>query len=92
MAHKYVVITETEEKLRGLIEQIIRAQGYRVLEITDEATVALPDLTVFDLASIEKSHIQRILAYTRGDKTEAARLLRIGLTTLYRKIAEYQLK
>ncbi|MEG0789400.1 MAG: helix-turn-helix domain-containing protein, partial [Alistipes sp.] len=27
--------------------------------------------------------------YTAGNKTEAARLLKIGLTTLYRKIEEY---
>jgi DNA-binding NtrC family response regulator len=47
--------------------------------------------TVFDLATVEKNHIQRILHYTKGNKTETARLLNIGLTTLYRKIDEYQL-
>jgi two-component system NtrC family response regulator len=45
----------------------------------------------FDLASIEKQHIQKVLHYTKGNKTETARLLNIGLTTLYRKIQEYQL-
>ena len=45
----------------------------------------------FSLAAIEKTHIQRILHYTRGNKTETARLLNIGLTTLYRKIEEYNL-
>ena len=29
--------------------------------------------------------------YTKGNKTEAARLLKIGLTTLYRKIEEYKI-
>ena len=43
----------------------------------------------FDLASVEKSHIAKILKYTGGNKTETARLLKIGLTTLYRKIEEY---
>ncbi|MDD6209507.1 MAG: sigma-54 dependent transcriptional regulator [Bacteroidales bacterium] len=43
----------------------------------------------FELASIEKQHIQKVLQYTKGNKTEAARLMRIGLTTLYRKIEEY---
>ncbi|MUT64230.1 helix-turn-helix domain-containing protein, partial [Vibrio parahaemolyticus] len=28
---------------------------------------------------------------TRGNKTETARLLGIGLTTLYRKMEEYQI-
>jgi len=48
-------------------------------------------LSAFDLASVEKLHIQRVLNYTKGNKTEAARLLNIGLTTLYRKIDEYRL-
>jgi two-component system, NtrC family, response regulator len=49
-------------------------------------------LTTFDLASVEKQHIQKVLHHTKGNKTEAARLLNIGLTTLYRKIQEYQLE
>ncbi|MEI2739363.1 MAG: helix-turn-helix domain-containing protein [Chitinophagaceae bacterium] len=32
-----------------------------------------------------------MLKHTNGNKTEAARLLNIGLTTLYRKIEEYHL-
>ncbi|MBC7744135.1 MAG: sigma-54-dependent Fis family transcriptional regulator [Flavobacterium sp.] len=44
-----------------------------------------------DLATAEKIHIQKVLHYTKGNKTEAARLLNIGLTTLYRKIEEYKL-
>jgi two-component system, NtrC family, response regulator len=48
-------------------------------------------LSAFDLTSMEKLHIQRVLNHTKGNKTEAARLLNIGLTTLYRKIEEYNL-
>ncbi|MDB5851821.1 MAG: sigma-54-dependent Fis family transcriptional regulator [Rhodoferax sp.] len=44
-----------------------------------------------DLQSIEKQHISKVLAHTKGNKTETARLLGIGLTTLYRKIEEYGL-
>jgi len=47
------------------------------------------DPNVFDLAVIEKNHIQKILRHTQGNKTETARLLNIGLTTLYRKIQDY---
>jgi DNA-binding NtrC family response regulator len=48
-------------------------------------------LSAWDLASVEKLHIQRVLNHTKGNKTEAARLLNIGLTTLYRKIEEYHI-
>ena len=41
--------------------------------------------------AIEKQHIAKILSYTGGNKTETARLLGIGVTTLYRKIDEYGL-
>ncbi len=44
------------------------------------------------LATIEKWHIQKMLHYTKGNKTEAARLMDIGIATLYRKIEEYGLK
>ncbi len=46
---------------------------------------------IFDLAGLEKSHIQKVLKHTNGNKTEAAKLLGIGLTTLYRKIEEYRI-
>jgi two-component system NtrC family response regulator len=49
-------------------------------------------LSAFDLASVEKLHIQRVLNHTKGNKTEAAKLLNIGLTTLYRKIEEYKIQ
>ena len=48
-------------------------------------------LNALDLASVEKLHIQRVLNHTKWNKAEAARLLNIGLTTLYRKIEEYKL-
>lgn len=43
----------------------------------------------FELSAMERRHIARVLEYTKGNKTEAARLPKIGLTTLYRKIEEY---
>jgi transcriptional regulator with PAS, ATPase and Fis domain len=48
-------------------------------------------LSAFELSSMEKLHIQRVLNHTHGNKMAAARLLNIGLTTLYRKIEEYKL-
>ncbi len=48
-------------------------------------------ISAFDLSGIEKLHIQKVLNYTSGNKTEAARLLNIALTTLYRKLEEYKI-
>lgn len=45
----------------------------------------------FDMASVERNHIIKVLQHTNGNKTEASRLLKIGLTTLYRKIEEYKI-
>ena len=47
--------------------------------------------SVFDLESVEKQHIQRVLNHTRGNRAETARLLNIGIATLYRKLKEYGL-
>ena len=44
---------------------------------------------VLDLKSVERNHIIKVLHHTHGNKTETARLLKIGLTTLYRKLEEY---
>jgi two-component system, NtrC family, response regulator len=49
-------------------------------------------LSAFDLSSVEKLHIQRVLNHTHGNRTEAARLLNIGIATLYRKLKEYGLE
>ncbi|WP_046246072.1 sigma-54-dependent transcriptional regulator [Hymenobacter terrenus] len=43
------------------------------------------------LRNVEKQHVQRILLEAGGNKTEAARVLGIAHTTLYRKIQEYGL-
>jgi DNA-binding NtrC family response regulator len=82
-------------ELKNIIERSV------ILNDTQELTIdSLPQellrspqtetvLSAFDLSSVERLHIQKVLHYTNGNKTEAARLLNIGLTTLYRKIEEY---
>lgn len=59
------------------------------VEIRINETSPQSGMSAFDLSSVEKLHIQRVLNHTKGNKTEAAKLLNIGLTTLYRKIEEY---
>ena len=49
-------------------------------------------LSAFDLATVEKQHIQKVLSYTKSNKAETAKLLDIGLSTLYRKIEEYKIR
>ncbi|MEQ9261832.1 MAG: sigma-54 dependent transcriptional regulator [Owenweeksia sp.] len=83
-------------ELRNIIE--------RTLIVSDDKTLTKADLPFNSaggtgglnassmlLADIEKYHINRVLQHTQGNKTEAAKLLGIGLTTLYRKIEEYDL-
>ncbi len=49
-------------------------------------------LSAFDLSSVERLHIQKVMNYTNGNKSEAARLLNIAITTLYRKLEEYKIQ
>lgn len=46
----------------------------------------------FTLEDIERKHILKVMEYTKGNKTEAARLLGIGIATLYRKLENYCIK
>ncbi|MCC6838783.1 MAG: sigma-54-dependent Fis family transcriptional regulator [Flavobacteriales bacterium] len=43
----------------------------------------------YDLEQVEREHIRRVLAHTAGNKTLAATLLGIGLTTLYAKLKKW---
>lgn len=50
-----------------------------------------PGGAIYDLEQIEREHIRRVLAHTGGNKTLAAELLGIGLTTLYAKVKRWDL-
>src|SRR5581483_1151980 len=51
---------------------------------------ALPLDETLTLQELERRAIFRALKETRGDRLEAARLLNIGKTTLYRRLKQYQ--
>ena len=53
---------------------------------------AIEDLPAVSLSDVERIHIDRVMTMTGGNKSRAAELLGIGLTTLYRKLDEYGLK
>lgn len=48
-------------------------------------------LSPYSMASAEKIQIRKVLSHTCGNKTETAKLLNIALTTLYRKLEEYNI-
>ena len=60
-------------------------------EIQHQQNNNTKSMSAFSMQSIEKLHIQKVLNYTKGNKAETARLLEIGVATLYRKIDEYKL-
>ncbi len=79
-----------------LMENNLLRIDYLPLEIQQLAIAFAPadtekQLSGFSLAAAEKLHIQKIMNYTQGNKTEAARLLNIAITTLYRKLEEYKI-
>jgi len=79
-----------------LMENNLLRIDYLPLEIQQLAIAFTPvdaekQLSAFSLAAAEKLHIQKIMNYTQGNKTEAARLLNIAITTLYRKLEEYKI-
>jgi two-component system, NtrC family, response regulator len=85
-------------ELKNVIERsVIMADGDELTaallppDMQIESHSAQPDgtLSAFGLASAEKLHIQKVLNHTNGNKTRAAELLGIALTTLYRKLSEY---
>ena len=85
-------------ELRNVVERsLIISDGDTLTADTLPLTIQNPQNNTdssysgFDLDGVEKMHIQKVLKYTNGNKTETSRLLGIGLTTLYRKIEEYGL-
>lgn len=81
-------------ELKNVIERLVILNDENSIGIThlpNEFFIDTPDANSLDLQTMEKQHVQKVLAHTKGNKTEAARLLNIGLTTLYRKIEEYKI-
>ncbi len=85
-------------ELKNTIERcVILAEGEHLTEtllpyeIQHQASPGNGSISAFSMAGCEKLHIQKVLNYTKGNKAEAARLLEIGIATLYRKMEEYKL-
>lgn len=81
-------------ELKNVIERVVILAEKGVIGadlLPVEFRTAHIQSNALDLESIEQQHIYKVLNYTHGNKTEAARLLNIGLTTLYRKLDQYKL-
>ena len=85
-------------ELRNVVERsLIMAEGNALTVgcLSPEFHAASCDGSVPDsmaLDALERHHILRVLEYTKANKAEAARLLGIGIATLYRKLESYGMK
>jgi two-component system NtrC family response regulator len=76
-----VILCETEELTSDLLPSEMSMTTVADSSLNGSCT----------LASFEKEYILKILAQVGGNKSKAAEMLGIGLTTLYRKLEEYQI-
>lgn len=81
-------------ELRNCMERSVILSSDNCIRVTDlpiemQITSSVDTSHEMELTTVEKKHIMKVLSYTGGNKTEAARLMKIGLTTLYRKLEEY---
>jgi DNA-binding NtrC family response regulator len=80
-------------ELRNIIERVvILSDGITLTETSlpkDILHKAIFHSSSFNLEEVEKNHILSVLEQTNGNKTKAAEILGIGLTTLYRKLQSY---
>ncbi|MDN5395236.1 MAG: sigma-54 dependent transcriptional regulator [Chryseobacterium sp.] len=82
-------------ELRNAVERSLILMEDNILDagsLPHYSDKAVPESDSLSIRSLEKIHIQKVLQYTKGNKAEAARLLEIGIATLYRKLEEYGLR
>jgi len=89
--------------MKNLIERMVIFSSSEVLTLQDvpqEMKGEFPaperkesrELPYLDLTMLEREAITKALKETNGNKTQAAKVLGIGLRTLHRKLIEYELK
>lgn len=81
-------------ELKNIIERsVILTDGNELVTNTLPADLinspAGEALSSYNLCTMEKLHIQKVLQQTKGNKSKTAELLGVALTTLYRKLEEY---
>ncbi len=85
-------------ELRNIIERVILLNEDESLssyvlpkELRTNQDLQQQSIMALSIEEVEKQHIKNILELTKGNKTKAADLLGIGVTTLYRKLQLYKL-
>jgi DNA-binding NtrC family response regulator len=85
-------------ELKNIIERAVILSDGEILtpsllpfDIQIENNLPGDTMSAFSMVSMEKLQILKVLNYTKGNKAETARLLEIGVTTLYRKLEEYNI-
>lgn len=90
-------------ELEHVIERAVLLGNQPVIGLEDLPAFGTPDkgpstpLTAavargYTLRELEREYIQRVLEDANGNKTEAAKILGVDRTTLYRKLEEYKIK
>ena len=90
-------------ELKNTVERLVVYATSGVIDVDDlpadlrvhapaggDATRSSIPYTGLTLAEIEEAAIRNTLEHTRGNRTQAARILRISLRTLQRKLKEYR--
>ncbi len=88
-------------ELRNVVELMVLEAEKPILEMSDLpdpvrgsteiVPVGMPGLAGLSMADVEKLHILNTLKLTGGNREKAAKMLRIGARTLYRKLKEYDI-
>jgi DNA-binding NtrC family response regulator len=88
-------------ELKHCIESIMVTTNRKIIEVNDlpahiiQAAHQEPEIRLkagVPMTEIEKEAIRQTLIYTGGNKTKAAKVLNIGLRTLYQKLKDYDLR
>lgn len=75
-----------------LVNGDVLTQDVLPYEMQHQVVKTNKSVSAFSMQSVEKLHIQKVFNYTKGNKAETARLLEIGIATLYRKLDEYNIQ
>jgi two-component system response regulator HydG len=84
-----VVLCETDRIRRGDLPDSVFSAPRPFLRLTSQSVEENPRAHLKTLHEMERDHILRVLSVVDHNQTEAAQILGIGRSTLWRKLKEY---